>query len=258
MSDKYYTFPKLDDSNYIGWSTRMKAILIKRGYWSLVSGTEVLSTSADASEKAAFTQRQLEACSELILAVDDSQLAHMDSEDPKVIWDELAKVHGARGLSTQLAAIRKFVRMEKKADQSMSSWIGDVRSLAHQMKRVGVTLPDIFTIVVLTSGLPPEYEPVVVALDAVDSTKLTLDITITRLLNEEERHLSRKLMAEYRTPTSEPAANDDSAYATLNVTCFACGKKGHYARECKKTGGDVKAAVARDFDTGSDEPDGVW
>ncbi|KAJ8579316.1 hypothetical protein M405DRAFT_686765, partial [Rhizopogon salebrosus TDB-379] len=139
MSDKYYTFPKLNDSNYIGWSTRMKAILIKRGYWSLVSGTE------------------------------------------------LAKVHGARGLSTQLAAIRKFVRMEKKADQSMSSWIGDVRSLAHQMKRVGVTLPDIFTIVVLTSGLPPVYEPVVVALDAVDSTKLTLDITITRLLNEEER-----------------------------------------------------------------------
>jgi hypothetical protein len=95
----------------------------------------------------------------------------------------------------------------------------------------------------------------VVALDAVDSTKLTLNITITRLFNEEERHLSRKLMAEYRTPTlNEPAADDDSAYATLNVTCFACRKKGHYARDCKKTGGDVKVAVARDLDTGLDEP----
>jgi hypothetical protein len=247
----------------------MKAVLIKKGYWPLVSGTETLTKSikADVDKLAEFMQRQLEACSELILAVEDSQLAHMDGDDPKVIWDELTKVHGARGLSTQLAAIRKFVRMEKKADQSMSSWIGDVRSLAHQMKHVGITLPDIFTIVVLTSGLPSEYEPVVVALDAVDSTKLTLDITIARLLNEEERHLSRKLMAEYRTPTlNEPAADDDSAaYATPNVTCYACGKKGHYAKDCKKnggdckkTGGDAKAAVARDLDTGLDEPDGVW
>jgi hypothetical protein len=150
-SDKYYTFPKLDDSNYISWSTRMKAILIKKSYWPLVSGKETLTNSiqADADKLAAFTQRQLEVCSELILAVEDSQLTHMDSDDPKVIWDELAKVHGARGLSTQLAAIRKFVRMEKKVDQSMSSWIGNVCSLAHQMKCVGITLPDIFTIVVL-------------------------------------------------------------------------------------------------------------
>ncbi|KAG1874415.1 hypothetical protein F4604DRAFT_1516111, partial [Suillus subluteus] len=147
---------KLDDTNYTSWSTRMKAVLIKKGYWSL-----------------------------LILTVEDSQLPHMDGDNPKVIWDELVKVHHAQGLSTQLTAIRKFVRLEKKADQSMSSWIGNVCALAHHLKCVEITLPDIFTIIVLTSGLPPEYEPVVVVLNAVDSAKLTLNVAIARLLNEE-------------------------------------------------------------------------
>lgn len=213
----------------------MKAILIKQGYWSLVSGTEALTTSiqADADKLAAFTQRQLEAYSELILAIDDSQLAHMDSEDPKVIWDELAKVHGAQGLSTQLTAVRKFVRMKKKADQSMSSWIGDVRSFSHQMKRIDIILPDIFIIVVLTSGLPPEYEPVVVALDAIDSTKLTLDTTITQLLDEEERHISQKLMAEYKSPPIDPESTEDL--------------------DCTTTSEEAKVV-----NVDSDEPDDIW
>ncbi|KAG1847166.1 hypothetical protein DFJ58DRAFT_663424 [Suillus subalutaceus] len=85
ISDKFYSLAKLDDTNYTSWSTCMKAVLIKRGYWSLVSGKEKLDASiqADASRLAAFQPRQLEACSELILAVEDSQLPHMDGDDPK-------------------------------------------------------------------------------------------------------------------------------------------------------------------------------
>jgi hypothetical protein len=222
ISDEFYPFPKLNDNNYTSWSTRMRAVLIKKNCWSLVSGTEILSASADASKRAAFKKRQDEAYSELILAVEDSQLPHMDSDDPKVIWDELAKVHHAGGLSTQLAAVRKFVRMEKKADQSMSSWIGEVRALTQQLERVQIKLPDIFPIVVLTAGLPQEYEPVVVALDGVD--KLTLDVAIARLLNEEER---QRLMAKYRSSAIDPKSTENAACAarTPNVTmCISCGK----------------------------------
>ncbi|KAG1847168.1 hypothetical protein DFJ58DRAFT_663466 [Suillus subalutaceus] len=129
----------------------------------------------------------------------------------------------------------------------MSSWIGDVCAHAHHLKCVEITLPDIFTIVVLTSGLPPEYEPVVVALDAVDSAKLTLDVAIARLLNEEERHISQQLMAEYRSSATAPEGMESAAYAarTPNVTCFDCGNKGHYVKDCKKrTLENVGAKVA--------------
>ncbi|KAG2130816.1 uncharacterized protein EDB93DRAFT_1094667, partial [Suillus bovinus] len=91
ISERFYSSPKLNDTNYTTWSIHMKAVLIKKGHWSLASGKETLDASiqADADKLATFQQCQLEACSELILAVEDSQLPHMDGDDPKVIWDEL-------------------------------------------------------------------------------------------------------------------------------------------------------------------------
>ncbi|KAG2130817.1 uncharacterized protein EDB93DRAFT_1094656 [Suillus bovinus] len=141
----------------------------------------------------------------------------------------------------------------------MSSWIGDVCALAHHLKCVEITLPDIFIIIVLTSGLPSEYEPVVVALDAVDSAKLTLDVAIAQLLNEEEHHISQQLMAEYRSSATDP---ESAAYAacTPNVTCFGCGQKGHYVKDCKRRtleNVEAKVAVTHGPDL-SDELEGVW
>ena len=36
-----------------------------------------------------------EAYAEMVLRVEDSQLVHMRSKDPEVIWDTLAQVHHA-------------------------------------------------------------------------------------------------------------------------------------------------------------------
>ncbi|KAI5996763.1 hypothetical protein EDC04DRAFT_2499742, partial [Pisolithus marmoratus] len=59
-----------------------------------------------------------------ILYVDNSQMPHMQGDDPHVIWSELSHIHCACGLSTQLTAMHKFSHMEKQPSQSMSSWIG--------------------------------------------------------------------------------------------------------------------------------------
>ena len=40
---------------------------------------------------------------EIVLWVEDSQLAHMWERDPEVIWRNLAQVHVAQGFATQLA-----------------------------------------------------------------------------------------------------------------------------------------------------------
>ena len=251
------TMPRLNDTNYTSWSSCMHALLIHLGYWGLVSGTETLPAADKADTKKAelFADRQLKACTELILYVEDSQLPHMSGDNPKVIWDELARVHRAHGLSTQLAAVRKFSQMEKGASQSMSSWIGEIKAQAQLMKEIDIALPDLFVIVVLTSGLPPEYESAVVALDSVNSKDLTLELATGRLLNEEECQLSQKLLQDSKVIKGEP--EPDSSYAARvaksNVTCYQCRKRGHYSKDCP----DKKSAQYIDI-YDEEEPDGVW
>ncbi|KAI9464315.1 hypothetical protein HD554DRAFT_2175109 [Boletus coccyginus] len=169
--------PCLNETNYLTWHIRMHALLIRSDLWGVISGTEPTPDPT---------------ATEIALYVDDSQIIHVQGDDPKVIWDTLASIYRAHDLSTQLAAMRKFSCMEKRPKQSIMSWVSDVKAQAHLMKDIRIKLPDLLTIVILTSGLSFEYDSVVVAFNAVKSNELTLNLTISHLLNKEERHLSHK------------------------------------------------------------------
>ena len=91
-------FPLLNHTNYAEWSIRMEAILVRADLWDLITGDEVLEKEEkDPKKLKDFRKRQAMCKAEMVLRVDDSQLAHMDSPDPKAIWESLAKVHRARG-----------------------------------------------------------------------------------------------------------------------------------------------------------------
>jgi hypothetical protein len=64
----------------------MEAILIKLGFWDLITGEEKLADREEDEKKVkAFRKRQAECKSELVLHAEDSQLAHMYSSDPKAV-----------------------------------------------------------------------------------------------------------------------------------------------------------------------------
>ena len=69
----------------------------------------------------------------------------------------------------------------------MSQWISEVRSLAYRLRKIDVIVEDEDVILVLTMGLPPSFDNFIVALDATDSSAITLENVISRLLNEESR-----------------------------------------------------------------------
>ena len=82
--------------------------------------------------------------------------------------------------------------MTKRTDQLMSSWIADVQQAAFRLNKVGYTATDEDKILVLTQGLPPSYNPLIISLDAAiaasgskDDPSVSLEVVKLRLLNEE-------------------------------------------------------------------------
>ena len=66
----------------------MEAILVRADLWDLVTGDKVLkSDETDEKKLKVFRRRQATRKAEMVLRVEDSQLAHMSNTDPKTIWD---------------------------------------------------------------------------------------------------------------------------------------------------------------------------
>jgi len=130
--------------------------------------------------------------------------------------------------------------MKKKKGQPMSQWIADVRNAAFHLCAIEVQIDDEDLILILTMGLPPAYKTFVVALDATPAHDLTLDNIISCMLNEEsctieeEDNILKPNDKALSVTQVIPAARC-SHHPVSEITCFKCGKKGHYQINCVNT-----------------------
>ncbi|EPQ50312.1 hypothetical protein GLOTRDRAFT_134053 [Gloeophyllum trabeum ATCC 11539] len=97
-------FAKLNDTNYGTWAIRMEAIMIRMGMDEVKAGAKLQEVGMamvafEAKKSKRNAKKMQEARVELILTVEDSQLAHMRSADPMDIWMMLAQVHRALGFA---------------------------------------------------------------------------------------------------------------------------------------------------------------
>jgi len=82
-----------------------------------------------------------ETCAEIILRVEDSQLAHIHTHDPKGLWGNLHQVHCTCGLAMWLVLQRKFLTLVKGMEV-MSAWIGQVKAMDFWLMEIGVAVTD--------------------------------------------------------------------------------------------------------------------
>ncbi|KAG6862997.1 hypothetical protein C0991_008917 [Blastosporella zonata] len=139
----------------------------------------------------------------------------------------------------------QFITAVMKENQSMESWIGEVRSLSNCLTAINVA--------VLIAGLPNSYNTIIILFDTLDPEKLTLEFVITCLLNEESRQAPPSTSSEVKQEDNTALFAKDTG---SNITCFWCGEKGHYAVNCPKRK-EVKPAESANL-TATSVTNGSW
>jgi hypothetical protein len=283
-------FDKLNETNYDDWKIQMEALLEEKGLFGVVSGRIVMPTTGPNSRGVrTFLEKQRLARSKLILAIEPSQLPHVRNEqDPFVVWQNLSRIHRARGLGVLLTMRMDFLKMSMPPGSTIASYVASIRHAAYRLEEcyqaeeddsvsisaiISPSIPtrppivsDLDKISVLLNGLPPTYQPVIVNITGTPLASLTFEDVVTRLMNEEGR--LRNIVSPTTIPfVASVAAFDshDETYAAMRVPkgksfrstpskdmskvrCHKCGGVGHYRSDCPTLDSDVANIADSDND----------
>ena len=266
-------FDKLDETNYDDWKIQMEALLEEKGLFGIVSGRDIMPTTGPNSKGVkTFLEKQRLARSKIILAIHPSQLPHVrNEENPSVIWQNLSRIHRARGLGVLLTLRMDFLKMSMPPGSTVASYVASIRHAAYRLKECyqaeeddsiqvfnssTTTKPPIISdldmISVLLNGLPPAYQSVIVNITGTSLASLTFEDVVTRLMNEEGRLrnvISTQAFdppneAYVATPSSVPRWKGNSSKFTASkdkskIICHKCGGLGHIRPQCPTSDADA-------------------
>lgn len=129
-------FDKLNETNYDDWKIQMEALLEEKGIFGVVCGRDMMpSTGPNSKAVRTFMEKQRLARSKIILALETSQLPHVRNElDPAVVWQNLARIHRARGLGVLLTMRREFIRMMMPPNSTIATFVASIRHATYRLE----------------------------------------------------------------------------------------------------------------------------
>ena len=260
--DKDKRVAKLGNDNYYAWAYRTEMRLRKLGVWPLVEGTESRPAGSDTHKvvKAWQTRIDLALC-EIVAEVEDTQLVHTRvSRDPAAVWERLRSVHMSDGLGSAIATWQRLFTIKKGPKITLQEHVSTIREIADRLTGLRDSPSETLLVAVLMLSLPDSYNSLIISLDT-HPDKNNFDFVVQRCLNEEARQSANsgvRSSTENATFQADPKPRRDRK----DITCFNCGKKGHYRSECKEPKKEEPAtgsvATVSAANTGSDEVEFAW
>jgi hypothetical protein len=207
----------------------MKHLLLAKGLWGFVDGSEELAGSASGETAAQFRSKAQRAFSTIVLAIKSAQLYLVSScGNPKQAWDALKNHFERDTLANKLFLKKKYFRTEMKEGTSMEKDLKYIKDIADKLAAIGAPISEEdIQVVTLLGSLPRSYATLVTALEArVDDVKM--DFVQQALLHEESK----------QGPKNESVKNESALMGNRKKnfqesrTCFKCGTVGHIRRNC--------------------------
>ena len=258
----FNSFAKFNGKNYITWRRNMETQLRALGQWEVIEGVATAPTPATANQPTpdearaitAWNLRAARAYAEIALRLeDDHSEAIATTSDPVAAWTMLESSFG-----TQQAGIQSIL----DAELTLARWDGQTPINAHRdrMKNLrtrlagaGLSLNAMQFYNRFLNSLPNEYDTLVATYnhaaanysvdalcDSFKAIELRRELHATTEGSTPEESIA--LFTKLKGPKSvkrldrERVGRTDSTGVKVRRpkgTCWACGKTGHYERDCR-------------------------
>ena len=222
---------KLGESNYHAWKQKIVMLLSLRSLHSFITKDPPKKDGNEAEYEKWF-ENDLKARAIIGLSLTDENLEHVrDVSSAKEMWTTIKNVFERHTLLNNLAARRNFYTVTMESGEKMLAYLNRVKQLAAVLKSMSVTIEDKEIGMVALNGLPPKFDGLIVALDALgsDDKNFSFDLVKSRLLQEEQRFEMRE-----KSSTDAALFNRDGKRTQKNrdYQCDNCGRRGHTAKFC--------------------------
>lgn len=232
--------------NYNSWKFAMRALLEHEDLWNSVLGTEQDEV------------KNRKARSKIILLVETINYVHIENATTaKQAWDNLKAAFEDSGLTRKVGLLRQLVTTRLDGCNSIDEYVNTIITTANKLNGIGFAVGEEWIGVLLLSGLPDEYKPMIMGLES-SGVKITSDSIKTKLLQDVKCR-------------REPKVTDSMALYTKKgktdgARCYSCNKIGHFANQCrnkrarpnKSNGGSKSRAFYTVYATGASKSQENW
>uniref|UniRef100_A0A336KVP2 CSON014982 protein n=1 Tax=Culicoides sonorensis TaxID=179676 RepID=A0A336KVP2_CULSO len=217
-----YGFEKLNNQNYSVWAFKMKMLLIKEDLWMTIEGN--IPEGIDARE---IHKKHEKALSMIALMVENDQVTLIkDSKSGKAAWCILKAYHQQTAMGFKVRIFKRLFRIRLPRGGDMQKHIQTISEMTTDLQDRGVELTDEVIVSVFLASLNEEWDPLVTAIEAWDSARLTVANVKAKLLDEWDR---KKNNGECVAESDDVALKVQPKY---DFTCYYCQKPGHLKRNC--------------------------
>lgn len=229
---------KLNNTNYSNWKFKMELLLLKQNLWkkviignrpAIVPTSNTNPTPRNAKEIAEWDEAHDQARGSIGLSVEDDQLVHIRTQKTaKDVWNALKDYHEKNTLTNKVHLMRTICSLKLNNGGNVVDHINRMQELFMKLRDIGEDeLSENWSVAMLLSSLPREYDSLTTALESRNEEELTFALVQQKVIAEYERRL-------YAGQSSNTSNDTVLKTITKVIRCFFCKKTGHQKQNCIK------------------------
>jgi hypothetical protein len=236
-------FAKLDRNNYAVWKIRIRMALTKTSCWPILPASTFLPDPLNNNTIAASaTQiaKDAKTLAEIILSVEDDQLAFIDENQPaQCAWDNLKNEHEKQGIANKLTLKREFYALKHDPnEESVKDLIIKIISSRKALLAIGSKIEDDDIVCITLNSLADidYFSPLITTIETMKEIP-SISFIFERIEHEAKKHEQKNQInssdSALSTTTPKKIYTEKQTALFNSRFCSHCKIKGHTIERCR-------------------------